>query len=144
MQTSPAPDLDRFVTAQAAVYSGVLAELRRGRKTSHWMWYIFPQIAGLGSSSKAREFAIRDRDEARRYLEHPLLGSRLIECVEVVLALQGRSAEDVFGGIDTRKLQSSATLFAQVSPTGSPFHRLLDRYFEGIADSRTLELLEHQ
>jgi uncharacterized protein (DUF1810 family) len=134
--------LERFVMAQSRDYPNVLAELARGKKTSHWMWYIFPQIEGLGHSPMAREFAIRNLDEARRYLDHPILGPRLMECVGLVLAVQGRRAVDIFGDIDARKLRSCATLFAQVSPVGSPFHRLLDQYFEGEVDTRTLEQLE--
>ena len=137
----PTHDLDRFVRKQNPKYADVLSELTHGRKTSHWMWYIFPQLVGLGKSTTAIEFAIHDLDEARRFLEHPILGARLMECIGLVLAVRGRSAADVFGD-DEKKLRSCATLFAQVSPAGSPFHRLLDHYFEGEADRRTMELLE--
>lgn len=138
---SPTPDLSRFVLAQDSHYADVLAELARGKKTSHWMWYVFPQVAGLGSSPKSREFAIRDVDEARRYLAHPILGPRLMECVGLVLAVHSRSAVDIFGDIDARKLHSSATLFAQVSPAESPFHRLVDQYFDSKMDRLTLQRL---
>ena len=141
---SPANDLERFVLAQKDVYPNVIAELASGKKTSHWMWYVFPQVAGLGSSPNARLYAIRDLEEARRYLAHPILGPRLLECVELVLAVRGRSATDIFGDIDAKKLRSSATLFAQVSAPRSPFHRLLDQYFEGDFDPRTMDLLATQ
>ena len=137
---SPTSDLDRFVLAQDQHYADVLAELSRGRKTSHWMWYIFPQVAGLGKSSNAIRYGIRDLDEARAYLAHPVLGPRLLECVAHVVGVRGRSAAEIFDG-DDKKLRSCATLFAQVSPVGSPFHQLLDQYFEGEADARTLKIL---
>ena len=112
------PELDRFVTAQAAggTYEQALAELRRGRKTSHWMWFVFPQIAGLGHSPTSRHFAIASLDEARAYLDHPVLGPRLRECAGVVAATTGRSAVKIFGGIDAQKLRSSMTLFARADP----------------------------
>lgn len=133
--------LNRFVLAQAPAYDQALAEIRRGEKRSHWMWYIFPQIAGLGSSPTSRYYAIRSAAEAEAYLQHPVLGPRLRECAEAALQVEGRTAEEVFGGIDAQKLRSSATLFAAVSPEGSVFHRLLDRYSQGRRDERTLELL---
>ena len=134
-------DLDRFLDAQGAVYNHALAEIRAGRKQSHWMWFIFPQIAGLGFSETSRHFAIRNRGEAEAYLAHPVLGARLRECAHAVLDVKGRSASDVFGSVDAMKLRSSATLFAAVSPDGSPFHRILDEYFDGRADEKTMELL---
>jgi uncharacterized protein (DUF1810 family) len=135
-------DLQRFVQAQARNYAQALAEIQRGQKESHWMWYVFPQIAGLGWSPTSRRFAIRGRDEAVAYLAHPVLGPRLAECAEVLLALERRvSAHDVFGWPDDMKLRSSATLFAQVSPPGSVFAQLLDRYFAGEPDAKTLRLL---
>ena len=133
--------LNRFVLAQGAVYHQALAEIRRGEKRSHWMWYVFPQIAGLGSSPTSRHYAIRSAAEAGAYLEHPVLGPRLRECAEAALGVEGRTAAEIFGGIDAQKLRSSATLFATVSPEGSVFQRLLDRYFQGRPDERTLELL---
>jgi uncharacterized protein (DUF1810 family) len=134
-------DLHRFVDAQRDDYDRALAEVRRGRKQSHWMWYVFPQLEGLGSSPTARHYAIRSLAEAEAYLRHPLLGPRLREIAEAALAVEGRSAREVFGSPDDSKLRSSATLFAQCSPAGSVFHRLLDRYFEGAPDGRTLQLL---
>ena len=136
-------DLTRFVDAQAGVYDRALEELRRGRKESHWMWFIFPQLAGLGVSAMSERYAIRGRDEARAYLAHAILGPRLTECTDALLALDGRSASQIFGSPDDVKLRSSATLFAQVSSAGSVFHRVLDLYFGGSPDGRTLALLEH-
>jgi uncharacterized protein (DUF1810 family) len=134
-------DLERFVEAQRDEYDVALAEVRRGRKQSHWMWYVFPQLDGLGSSSAARWYAIRSLAEAEAYLRHPLLGPRLTAIAEATLAVEGRSAREIFGAPDDLKLRSSATLFARVSPDGSVFHRLLDRYFDGTPDGRTLALL---
>jgi uncharacterized protein (DUF1810 family) len=135
-------DLTRFVDAQRGDYERALAEVRAGRKTTHWMWYVFPQLDGLGSSPTARRYAIRGLDEARAYLAHPVLGPRLRECADAVLAVEGRSATDVFGHPDDWKLRSCATLFAAVSEPGSPFHRILEKYFDGRPDDRTLRLLE--
>ncbi|KAA6182748.1 DUF1810 domain-containing protein [Thiohalocapsa marina] len=134
-------DLTRFVLAQSHDYARALAEIRSGRKQSHWMWYIFPQLDGLGFSAMARRYAIRSLTEARAYLEHPVLGPRLVECAEAVLAIEGKSAQEIFGSPDDLKLRSCATLFGQVSPEGSVFHRLLEAYFGGKADVRTLALL---
>jgi len=134
-------DLGRFVSAQASAYDRALAEIRAGLKQSHWMWFVFPQYAGLGSSSTAAHYAIRSRAEAEAYLQHPVLGARLRECAEAVCALKGRSAQEVFGYPDDMKLRSSATLFASVSPPGSVFQRVLDAFFDGAADERTLALL---
>jgi len=134
-------DLNRFVQAQDINYDQALSELRGGRKRSHWMWYVFPQVEGLGFSSMSAKYAIGSIDEAEAYLEHPLLGSRLLECFEALLGITGRTAHEIFGDPDDMKLKSSATLFASVSPSGSVFHRLLDRYFDGEQDERTLELL---
>lgn len=142
MNTPPDPHaLTRFIEAQHAIYAQALAELRAGRKRSHWMWFIFPQIAGLGSSARARHYAIRNLDEARAYLDHPVLGARLRECAEALLAIPGRSARDILGSPDDLKLCSSATLFARCSPPGSVFHRLLERYCGGQPDALTLERL---
>lgn len=134
-------DLQRFVDAQDGAYTRALAEIRAGEKRSHWMWYVFPQWEGLGHSPTARRFAIRSVAEARAYLHHPTLGPRLVEAAEAALAVAGRSAHDIFGSPDDMKLHSSATLFSRVAPDGSPFHRLLDRYFGGRPDRRTLELI---
>jgi len=132
-------NLERFVAAQNAggTYERAVEELRRGHKTSHWMWFVFPQIAGLGESQMSRTYAISSLDEAQAYLRHPLLGPRLIECAGLVTAAQAPTAEHIFGGIDTRKLQSSMTLFQRAEPTQAIFGQVLDRYFGGVADSAT-------
>jgi uncharacterized protein (DUF1810 family) len=126
-------DLERFVTAQdsGGTYQRAVTELRRGRKTSHWMWFIFPQIAGLGRSATAQAYAISDLAEARAYLAHPVLGPRLLECVQIVAAHRGLTAEQIFGGIDAIKLRSSMTLFAHADPDQEVFRRVIDQYFEG-------------
>jgi uncharacterized protein (DUF1810 family) len=134
-------DLTRFVLAQEADYETALSEIRSGRKRSHWMWYIFPQYEGLGSSAMSRRYAIRSRAEAEAYLMHPVLGPRLLECAEAVVSVEGRSAFEIFGHPDDMKLRSCATLFATVSPPGSVFERMLDKYFRGERDAETLRLL---
>jgi len=134
-------DLDRFVHAQAEDYERALAEIRHGQKRSHWMWYVFPQLAGLGSSSMARRYAIKTVAEAEAYLRHPILGPRLRQCMEATLQVQDRSALAIFGSTDEVKLRSCATLFGHVSPAGSVFELILDKYFHGGRDSRTFELL---
>jgi len=134
-------DLDRFVQAQQGDYDRALSEIRRGRKASHWMWYVFPQYDGLGASAMSTHYAIKSVAEAEAYLRHPLLGARLVECAEAVLGLGGRSATAVFGSPDDMKLRSCATLFAHVSPPGSVFERLLEQYFGGKRDDKTLRLL---
>jgi len=141
--TAPADphDLEGFVRAQAGVYEQALAEIRSGRKRSHWMWFVFPQAYGLGSSPTSNRFGIRSLEEARAYLRHPVLGPRLVACAEAVLGVVGRSAREIFGSPDEVKLRSSATLFAAVSESGSVFERLLDAYFEGRPDERTLQLM---
>ena len=133
--------LTRFLEAQERDYGQALAEIRRGRKQSHWMWYVFPQFVGLGSSPTSAFYAIKSLDEAHAYLAHPVLGPRLVESVQAVLNLEGRSALEIFGSPDDMKLRSCATLFASISPEGSVFAQLLDRYFAGQADDRTLRLL---
>lgn len=133
--------LDRFLEAQRGDYAAALAEVRRGRKTSHWMWYIFPQIAGLGQSSTARYYSIRDLEEAREYYAHPVLGQRLREITSVLLALQGSDPVAVFGGIDSMKLKSSMTLFTAAAPDDPLFRQVLDKYYGGEQDSLTLRLL---
>jgi uncharacterized protein (DUF1810 family) len=135
-------DLRRFVRAQEDVYDAALAELRGGRKRTHWMWFIFPQIDGLGHSSTSQYYAIKSIEEARRYLDHPILGARLRECAETVLAIEGRTAGQIFGYPDDRKLRSSMTLFARAAGSGAVFDRVLDKYFGGEPDARTLALLE--
>jgi uncharacterized protein (DUF1810 family) len=134
-------DLARFVDAQRDSYEQALAELRRGRKRSHWMWWIFPQFEGLGVSATSQHYAIRSVAEAEAYLAHPVLGPRLVESAESVLGIEGRSALDIFGAPDDMKLRSCATLFAQVATAGSVFHRVLDQYFDGDADVLTLRLM---
>jgi uncharacterized protein (DUF1810 family) len=134
-------DLQRFVEAQARNYDAALAELTRGRKTSHWMWYVFPQLAGLGSSVMAQAYAIGSLEEARAYFAHPLLGPRLEACVAALLALPKTTARAVMGSPDDLKLRSSLTLFAQAQPGRAGFAAALDKYFEGVPDPRTLELL---
>ena len=135
--------LERFVSAQdqAGTYPAALAELRAGRKRSHWMWFVFPQIAGLGQSPTSRRYAISSLAEARAYLDHPVLGPRLIECARVLIALPGPSAQDVFGGIDAMKLRSSMTLFARADPANPVFAQVLDAYFGGVPDEATERLL---
>ncbi|MGE4055237.1 MAG: DUF1810 domain-containing protein [Vicinamibacterales bacterium] len=134
-------DLDRFVRAQQAVYQQALAEIRRGSKRSHWMWFVFPQYEGLGFSAMSKTYAIKSPDEARAYLAHAVLGARLYECCEAALALQAGNATEVFGSPDDLKLRSCATLFAAVSPPGSAFEKILEKYFHGERDDRTVRLL---
>lgn len=134
-------DLGRFVKAQEAVYPTALAEIRAGWKRTHWMWFIFPQFAGLGFSATAERYAINSLDEARAYLAHPVLGPRLLECASAAAALEGRKAREVFGSPDDLKLRSSATLFAAVSPADSVFQRVLKVFFHGAPDERTLQLI---
>ena len=132
-------DLARFVTAQDAqrTYDQATAELRAGSKASHWMWFVFPQITGLGQSSVSRRYAIRSVAEARAYLAHPVLGPRLVECATIVAGLAGRTAEQIFGGIDAQKLRSSMTLFLHAAPGEPVFRRVLDQYFGGKPDPAT-------
>ena len=126
-------DLERFVRAQDEhqTYQQAVGELRRGRKTSHWMWFVFPQIAGLGRSPMAHAYAIADVAEARAYLAHPVLGPRLVECAQIVASLRGSTAEQIFGGVDAMKLRSSMTLFARADPEQRVFAAVLDQYFDG-------------
>lgn len=134
-------ELDRFLQAQEHDYPRALAEIRRGRKRTHWMWYIFPQLEGLGHSSTARFYAIKGIDEARAFLAHPILGQRLRDCVQAALSLEGNTAEEVFGFPDVLKLRSCATLFAHISEPGSVFEQLLQKYYDGIPDEATIRLL---
>ena len=134
-------NLERFVEAQDGVYERALAELRGGRKQTHWMWFVFPQIRGLGVSPTAQHYAIQSLAEAREYLEHPLLGARLRECAEAVVASEARSAEHIFGGIDSTKLRSSMTLFQRAAPDEALFRQVLDKYFDGVPDAATNERL---
>ena len=139
----PSDQVARFVDAQdqGGTYDRALGELRAGRKTSHWMWFVFPQIEGLGSSPTARRFAISSLEEARAYLAHPVLGPRLRESAEALLGHSGRSAQDILGGIDSMKLRSSMTLFARADPGEPVFSQVLDTYFDGQADGATDERL---
>jgi len=134
-------DLQRFVEAQDRVWPEVVAELGRGRKTSHWIWFVFPQLKGLGRSPTARHYGIASADEARAYWRHPVLGPRLKTCTGLVLAVRGRSALEIFGTPDDLKFCSSMTLFERVAPDEPAFAQALDRYFGGRRDPRTLELL---
>jgi uncharacterized protein (DUF1810 family) len=134
-------NLSRFVQAQEQTYEQALSELRLGRKQSHWMWYVFPQLDGLGSSPITKLYSIKSEDEARAYLKHPTLGPRLVECAEVILSVDGKSAREILGSPDDLKLKSCATLFAQVSPPGSVFERILEKFYDGERDAATLRLL---
>jgi len=134
-------DLQRFVDAQNPVYDRVRAELQEGRKRSHWMWFIFPQIAGLGSSPLARRFAISSLSEAAAFLEHPILGPRLAECTRLVNLIEGRSIEQIFGRPDDLKFRSSMTLFARASADNQVFVDALQKHFDGEFDPATLERL---
>ena len=134
-------NLARFVETQERDYERALSEIKAGHKRSHWMWYVFPQFQGLGRSSISQHYAIKSVAEARAYLAHPLLGPRLVECAEAALHVQGRSAHDIFGSPDDMKLRSCVTLFASVAPRDSAFQRILDKYFAGEPDDRTVRLL---
>ncbi len=143
-KTGPADDpfeLSRFVAAQEDSYADALWEIRDGQKRTHWMWYIFPQLDGLGFSPTAKHYAIKSLAEAKAYLAHPVLGPRLLQCAEAAARVEGRSATEIFGSPDDLKLRSCATLFACVSPPGSVFDRLLDTYYGGERDQKTLRLL---
>jgi uncharacterized protein (DUF1810 family) len=131
-------DLERFVEAQDPVYEAVRRELGAGRKESHWMWFVFPQVAGLGQSATSIGFAIASLDEARAYLAHPVLGPRLRECATLVLETEGRTARQIFGPVDELKFRSSMTLFARAAPDEELFPRCLDKYFAGQHDPATL------
>ena len=134
-------NLQRFVDAQADVFEGVCAELRRGRKTGHWMWFIFPQLRGLGSSSMAEYYGITSLAEARAYLDHPLLGERLIECSRIVTLIEGRTLMDIFGSPDDMKFKSSMTLFAHAAPENSIFIEAINKFCGGSFDPVTLALI---
>ena len=134
-------ELHRFVDAQTDTYAQALSELRAGRKTSHWMWFVFPQVAGLGRSATAQRFAVSGLDEARAYLAHPVLGPRLVECAEALTSLPGRDAAAVLGPVDAQKLRSSMTLFAAAAPDEPVFRAVLDQYFGGTLDDATTSRL---
>ncbi len=135
------PDLQRFVDAQSGTYDRVLAELRAGRKSSHWMWFVFPQVAGLGRSATAQHYAISGLDEARAYLAHPVLGPRLVESAQALTELPGSDPVQVLGPVDAVKLRSSMTLFAHAAPDEPVFRAVLDRYFGGAEDDATTSRL---
>jgi uncharacterized protein (DUF1810 family) len=139
MNTEDPYRLQRFVTAQNAggTYDRAVAELRAGRKTTHWMWFIFPQVAGLGYSPTAQKYAISSLDEARAYLAHPVLGARLTECAAIVAGVADRTAEQIFGDVDALKLRSSLTLFMRAAPGDPVFGQVLDQYFGAVPDSAT-------
>ena len=139
--SSDSYNLERFVIAQDSIFKRVLSELQAGTKMGHWMWFIFPQIRGLGRSPTSIEYAISSRDEAQAYLQHPVLGPRLKECTQSVLNVNGRSATDIFGTPDDIKFRSSMTLFAQVSRDDDIFHRALQKYFAAVPDRLTLDRL---
>lgn len=141
MKNNDPYNLDRFLAAQEGLYEAALAELRGGSKRSHWMWFIFPQIAGLGHSPTSQYYSIKSAEEARQYLKHPVLGARLLECAGALLDLSGRSASQIFGFPDDMKLKSSMTLFASVADSDALFARVLDKFFGGERDQRTLDLL---
>ena len=134
-------DLNRFISAQNKVYDRVVAELKNGRKRSHWMWYVFPQLDGLAQSTTSKYYAIKTRDEAIAYLKHSILGARLRECCNLILTIEDKTVSQIFGYPDDRKLKSSMTLFSEVS-TDSIFIHVLNKYFQGELDVKTLQLLE--
>ena len=134
-------DLERFVQGQEGVYPGVVAELRAGRKTGHWIWFVFPQVTGLGRSSMSLHYSIGSLDEARAYLAHPVLGPRLRECAGLMLATSGRSADEILGGIDAVKLRSSMTLFHRADPDDPVFVEVLERFYDGVPDAATDRIL---
>lgn len=135
-------ELERFVSAQAAVIEQVRRELAAGHKRSHWMWFIFPQLRGLGHSATAQRYGISGAQEAQAYLQHPILGPRLVECTSLVNAVTGRSVHDIFGAPDDVKFRSSMTLFSQVPQASAVFQQALEHYFGGLADPHTLQLLQ--
>ena len=136
-------DLEHFLSAQQLLYPQVLKELQAGKKTTHWMWFIFPQIEGLGHSSTAKFYSIKSIEEAKEYIEHPVLGMRLLECCNILLHINGRSADDIFGYPDNMKLKSCMTLFNYVAPGEKVFPDVLQKYFAGQKDERTLSILQH-
>lgn len=134
-------DLNRFLDAQAEDYADALSEIRQGRKQSHWMWYVFPQIAGLGFSSTSRFYSIKDLKEAEEYLRHSVLGARLVEISEALLEIEGKTAREIFGSPDDMKLKSSMTLFGALENTNAVFQKVLDKYYGGAKDERTLQII---
>ncbi|MDA8240053.1 MAG: DUF1810 domain-containing protein [Nitrospiraceae bacterium] len=142
MNTDDPYDLNRFLSAQEGIYERALAELKGGQKHTHWMWFIFPQIDGLGYSPTAKRYSIKSIEEARQYLSHPVLGKRLLECAEAVVALKGGSVSEIFGYPDDLKFKSSMTLFEKIAGPDSVFSLALDRYCHGERDAITLRLIE--
>ncbi|WP_299984272.1 DUF1810 domain-containing protein [uncultured Pontibacter sp.] len=142
MSTENIPSLARFLDAQASSYEQALTEIKNGRKRSHWMWFIFPQLQGLGYSETARYYAIKDQEEAQLYLQHPVLGQRLVEISKAMFALEGKTANQVLGSPDDLKLRSSMTLFAAVPGADPVFKAVLDKYYSGKEDEKTLQLLK--
>ena len=142
MNTDDPYDLNRFLSAQEGIYERALAELKGGQKRTHWMWFIFPQIDGLGYSPTAKRYSIKSMVEARQYLSHPVLGKRLLECAETVVALKGGSVSEIFGYPDDLKFKSSMTLFEKIAGSDSVFSLALDRYCHGERDGMTLRLIE--
>jgi len=134
--------INRLLEAQQAVYSKVLKELRNGKKTTHWMWFIFPQIEGLGHSSTAKYYSIKTIEEAKEYLAHPILGARLLECASIILEIENKTADDIFGYPDNAKLKSSMTLFNFISPEHKEFADVLKKYFAGEQDEKTIAILQ--
>ena len=134
-------NLRRFLSAQEGIFDRALNEIRAGEKRTHWIWFIFPQVEGLGHSSTSRKYAIRSQRQASAYLDHPVLGPRLRQCAEAALAVEDRTALEIFGSPDDLKLRSSMTLFAAVAGPGSVFSRVLEKYFQGLPDARTLDIL---
>ena len=134
-------NLNRFISAQEGIFENVITELGNGRKQTHWMWFIFPQIDGLGFSSTTKYYSIKSGEEARQYLNHPILGVRLLQCAGLVLAVEGKSANEIFGSPDDMKLKSCMTLFARTAGPGSVFTRVLEKYFNGQQDEGTITIL---
>jgi uncharacterized protein (DUF1810 family) len=137
-------ELSRFIHAQDPAYDAAVRELRAGRKSTHWMWFVFPQLEGLGTSPMARRYAIRSLAEARAYLEHPLLGRRLSDCTDLVLEIEGRPIGEIFGFPDDRKFHSSMTLFAQAGGGGTRFAHALEQFFSSVLDPKTMKLLRSE
>lgn len=141
INTMESTDLDKYLEAQERDYAGALAEIRKGRKQGHWIWYVFPQISGLGLSSTSAHYAIKDIDQATRYLQHPVLGYRLVEIADAMLRVEGKTANQILGSPDDLKVRSSMTLFNQVENVDPVFQAILDKYYNGKPDQRTLDLL---
>lgn len=144
MKSNDPFNLNRFLLAQEGIYAQALAELKNGQKRTHWMWFIYPQIRGLGQSPTSQQYAIQSQEEARQYLDHPVLGARLRECAQAILSIEKRTASEIFGFPDDLKLRSCMTLFASLKEPGSIFERVLEKYFHGERDARTLAILQNQ